>query len=253
MGRDLICCEQRGRVGLLVSVRNAAEALAALDGGADVIDVKEPSRGPLGAADAAVVLDVVRTVAVRAPVSVALGELIESPNPGPGWPGYVIPGGVSHFKIGLAGCGSIGEWYGEWQRVVQSLAGSARPVAVVYADWRAAGAIEPVNVVEAAVGLGCPVILVDTWDKSAGTLFDHWTHAELRKFIASIREQRMIAVLAGSLSLRNVREAAALGPDYIAVRGAACDAGRSGVVSRERVRALCERLVAEVARPSLTS
>jgi len=36
---------------LLVSVRSAAEALAALAGGAAVIDVKEPSRGPLGRAD----------------------------------------------------------------------------------------------------------------------------------------------------------------------------------------------------------
>ena len=37
--------------GLLVSVRSAAEALAALAGGADVIDVKEPNQGSLGAAD----------------------------------------------------------------------------------------------------------------------------------------------------------------------------------------------------------
>ena len=35
----------------LVSVRSPEEALAALEGGADLIDVKEPSRGPLGAAD----------------------------------------------------------------------------------------------------------------------------------------------------------------------------------------------------------
>ena len=36
--------------GLLVSVRNVEEALAALEGGASLIDVKEPSRGPLGRA-----------------------------------------------------------------------------------------------------------------------------------------------------------------------------------------------------------
>ena len=36
--------------GLLVSVRSAAEAITALEAGADVIDVKEPSRGALGAA-----------------------------------------------------------------------------------------------------------------------------------------------------------------------------------------------------------
>ena len=41
----------RDRPGLLVSVRSADEAIAALAGGADVIDVKEPNRGALGAAD----------------------------------------------------------------------------------------------------------------------------------------------------------------------------------------------------------
>ncbi len=39
---------------LLVSVRSAAEAEIALSAGADLIDVKEPSRGSLGAADPAV-------------------------------------------------------------------------------------------------------------------------------------------------------------------------------------------------------
>ena len=62
---------------LLVSVRDAAEAEAALAGGADLIDVKEPSRGPLGRADAGVIRYVVKAVGGRAPVSAALGELKE--------------------------------------------------------------------------------------------------------------------------------------------------------------------------------
>jgi hypothetical protein len=64
--------------GLLVSVRNAAEAEEALAGGADIIDVKEPSRGPLGRADAQNARDVIQTVSGRRLVSVALGELAES-------------------------------------------------------------------------------------------------------------------------------------------------------------------------------
>jgi uncharacterized protein (UPF0264 family) len=41
-------------VRLLVSVANAAEARTALEGDADIIDVKDPSRGSLGMADASV-------------------------------------------------------------------------------------------------------------------------------------------------------------------------------------------------------
>ncbi len=39
-----------GRCGLLVSVRDESEAREALAGGATIVDVKEPGRGPLGAA-----------------------------------------------------------------------------------------------------------------------------------------------------------------------------------------------------------
>ena len=61
--------------GLLVSVRSADEARAALAGGADVIDIKEPGRGPLGRADEATWRAVRAEVAGRVPVSAALGEL----------------------------------------------------------------------------------------------------------------------------------------------------------------------------------
>jgi uncharacterized protein (UPF0264 family) len=47
---------------LLVSVRNAEEARAALRGGADVIDVKEPDNGPLGMAGAEAIAAVVDVV-----------------------------------------------------------------------------------------------------------------------------------------------------------------------------------------------
>ena len=62
--------------GLLVSVRNAAEATEALAGGASIIDVKEPSRGPLGRADADVTAAIAEAVAGRAPLTVACGELV---------------------------------------------------------------------------------------------------------------------------------------------------------------------------------
>ncbi|HKB38458.1 MAG TPA: (5-formylfuran-3-yl)methyl phosphate synthase, partial [Gemmataceae bacterium] len=82
---------------LLVSVRSAREAEAALAGGADVIDVKEPRRGPLGRADNAVLRAVLVAIAGRRPVSAALGELIED---GGGSP---LPAGVRFVKWGLAG------------------------------------------------------------------------------------------------------------------------------------------------------
>ena len=61
--------------GLLVSVRSAAEARAALLGGADLIDVKEPLRGSLGAADADRLREISEVVSGQLTLSAAWGEL----------------------------------------------------------------------------------------------------------------------------------------------------------------------------------
>src|SRR5262249_54204912 len=63
---------------LLVSVRSAAEAVSALDGGADIIDIKEPERGSLGRADNATMTAILDAVSGRKPVSAACGELLEA-------------------------------------------------------------------------------------------------------------------------------------------------------------------------------
>ena len=88
---------------LLVSVRNPTEAAAALAGGADLIDIKEPVRGSLGRADDAVIAAVVRCLAGRRPVSAALGELSAAAVV------RALPG-LRYVKCGLAGCGAGGAW-----------------------------------------------------------------------------------------------------------------------------------------------
>ena len=50
----------------LASVRDDAEAEIALEAGADIVDLKEPSRGALGAVDPSTITATVRTVAGRA-------------------------------------------------------------------------------------------------------------------------------------------------------------------------------------------
>ncbi|MCI0332462.1 MAG: (5-formylfuran-3-yl)methyl phosphate synthase [Planctomycetes bacterium] len=236
---------------LLVSVRDATEALAALTGGADVIDVKEPDRGSLGAADATTIAAVVRTVNGRAPVTAAAGELVDlmrSPQP-------PISAGVSLFKIGLAGCSSVPNWPSRWKEMIAMMWPHAdaprHAVAVAYADWRIADSPRPDEVLRAAVELGSPALLIDTWNKSAGSLFDHWSAQQLRTFVQSVRSHKLLVVLAGSLHGESLTAAAQLRPDLLAVRTAACDAGRSGPVSRDRVASLHRAIAVATERDQL--
>src|SRR5438874_2672167 len=59
---------------LLVSVANAAEASAALLGGADIIDAKDPHNGALGAVSGAVLREIRVACAGARPLTAALGD-----------------------------------------------------------------------------------------------------------------------------------------------------------------------------------
>src|SRR5688500_6493961 len=59
---------------LLVSVRSGDEVVAALAGGADIIDAKEPARGSLGPVERDVLVAVAACTPGPVPLSVARGD-----------------------------------------------------------------------------------------------------------------------------------------------------------------------------------
>ncbi len=231
--------------GLLVSVRDAAEARSALAGGVDILDVKEPRRGALGAAEPGVwrqVLDVCRG---RVPASAALGELDEAEAAGD----LQNLQGFDYAKIGLAGCANLPDWPARWARLLARLPRSVAPVAVVYADWQACESPSPGEVIQAGAAQACQAILFDTWDKQQGNLLDHLSLAALAGWQASSQRHGMQVVLAGSLDASTIRRVWSLGADYLAVRGAACAGTRTGRIDERRVRHLAH-LLAELGTPS---
>ena len=205
------------RPSLLVSVRSADEARAAVAGGAAIVDVKEPDRGPLGMADFAVWSAVRSVVPQGVPVSVALGELgewIDRPTP----PDSAFAG-IAFRKIGLAGAG--GRWAEDWADLRIRLGGNTPWIAVIYADWIAARAPEPVAVIDEARRAGCAGVLVDTWDKSGAAAID----ASWAGIVARIKAEVGLVALAGGLDRGRIAALRGLSPDVFAVRGAACHGG----------------------------
>ena len=223
---------------LLVSVRSKAEALAALAGGATVIDVKEPRHGSLGRATFDVWRGLRDIVPQSIPMSVALGELTEWAN----GPAIEVPRGawtgLAYCKLGLSGAPH--DWVDRWQDLRQRLAVSASffPawVAVVYSDWQSAGAPAPEAVIDAASAIDtCRGVLFDTWDKSSGLRIDLTWKPQVDRVQSSGR----FVALAGSLDARAIRRLAALTPDIFAVRGSACAGGdRLGTIDPKRVSIL---------------
>jgi uncharacterized protein (UPF0264 family) len=219
--------------GLLVSVRDADEALAALRGGADVIDIKEPRRGPLGPADPALWQAVRQAVADRRPLSAALGELgseaiAEASR----------AAGMQWVKIGLAGCQAKPDWPRRWADAVAALPPHVQPVPVIYADWEAAGAPPPQRIVDWAASWQAWGLVVDTFDKHSGPLTALWTPAQLQSLVAHVRSAGLKLVLAGRLTALTLRRVLPWQPDYVGVRGAVCRGGRQGTVDAHLVKTL---------------
>jgi hypothetical protein len=218
---------------LLVSVRNAVEAQIALDQGADLIDVKEPARGSLGAADVTTIEAVVRQIAGRLPISAALGELLTASS----LPAS-LAGQLGYAKFGLADCANHADWPRRWQQAIDRLPVGIMPVGVAYADWKTARAPSPREVVMHAQQLGCRAILFDTYDKSQGPLFNHVALPDLEELLRGARSAGLACVVAGGLGPAEIRDVLPLAPDYVAVRGAACVGDRSGRLDAGRVRRL---------------
>ncbi len=226
----------------LVSVRSPEEAAIALSGGADIIDVKEPRDGTLGAATWDVTAAIARTVAGRRPVSATIGDcrldeacerVIET-----------AATGVDYVKIGLFGEPGTSAF----QALEHCAAGGARLIAVMFADrapnW------ELIRVLAAS---GFSGVMLDTADKARGGLRSHLPPRELAQFLGEARAHGLLAGLAGSLQEADARALLPLRPDVLGFRGALCGGGQRGdALQRHRVdmmRALIPQSVGVAAQP----
>lgn len=221
---------------LLVSVRNAAEAEAALAGGAHVIDVKEPSRGSLGRADDATIAEVVRVVSGRRPVSAALGELRDFKR----WPECLSQ--LQFVKWGWAALRTSNLRAAMAQHACEQNS-PCEIVTVAYADAQRAEAPDTDELVEYVVSAKQRVLLLDTFVKDGRTLLNWLDEARLESITQRCQAAGVRVALAGSLGFDEIRALKRLRPDWFAVRGAACRGGqRNATVDIGLVQRLVELL-----------
>jgi hypothetical protein len=223
---------------LLVSVVDAGEARVAAAAGADVIDVKDPSRGALGEAAPDVVRAVRAATPSHLPVSAALGDGPFTPAAAATLAGEAAGSGAVYVKLGLRGT-SLGAAATSLRAARAHLPAGACLVVAGFADFERVGAPSPVELPVLAAAAGAEGCLLDTAVKDGRGLF-HWLgEAELLAFVEACRAHGLFSALAGSLRAEDLARLAPIGPDLVGVRGAACVGDRvGGRVDAERVRAL---------------
>jgi uncharacterized protein (UPF0264 family) len=202
----------------LASVRNAAEAEAALEAGADIVDLKEPEAGALGAVDRATSAAILSALRGRVAVSATIGDLPMRPAIIRDAVGDRASLGVDHVKVGLFP-------EGDPLGCLEELGAATRDVSlivVVFAD-RLPG-FEAVDAVAAAGAAG---IMLDTAEKGAGSLLDHLGLGEVSSFIFKAKLHGLSVGLAGSLRAAQIPALLALEPDVLGFRGALCRGARN--------------------------
>jgi len=150
---------------LLISPKDKAEAAEAIAGGADIIDVKNPKEGPLGANFPWVIKRVRQIAPADIEVSCTLGEM-------PNLPGSMALAalgaattGVNYVKAGLSGLKSPEEAVYLMQSVVKAAKDFNPSVKVVvsgYADAARIGTVDPSLVPKIAHDAQADIAMIDT-------------------------------------------------------------------------------------------
>ena len=200
--------------GLLASVNSIDEALLVLAAGVDIIDLKQPAQGALGALDTKQVRQIVTKISGRSPVSATIGDLPMQPDSVFNAVKNMATTSVDYIKIGFF---PGGDWPGTITRLSQLTEQGHRLIAVLFADtW------PNLSVVKTLKKAGFCGVMLDTQDKQKGSLCSVMNISEISQFTNLAKKHNLLCGLAGSLSSTDIPELLPLQPDYLGFRGALC-------------------------------
>ncbi|WP_366513148.1 (5-formylfuran-3-yl)methyl phosphate synthase [Methylobacter sp.] len=199
--------------GMLASVNSVEEALQALSANVDIIDLKQPALGALGALETDLVKSIVDEINGRCPVSATIGDLPMQPEIVYQATQAMAETGVDYVKIGFF----PGD---DWQGTLEKLATLSRTInliAVLFADTQ-----PDIAIIASLKNAGFKGVMLDTMDKSRGSLTQVMTKADIARFAGLAKDRSMLCGLAGSLRLDDIAELMSYQPDYLGFRGALC-------------------------------
>jgi (5-formylfuran-3-yl)methyl phosphate synthase len=207
----------------LASVRSLTEVsllLVAPSGLPDIIDLKEPRQGALGALPVATVREAVALVKGRCQTSATIGDLPMEPAQIRRAAEKMAATGVDYVKIGLFTDGRVSDCL----IALQPLAVQGIPlVGVMFADRQ-----PNFSWISLMRQVGFKGAMLDTSVKEGRSLLSYLSLAVIADFIEAARNAGLVSGLAGSLSAEDIPLLLPLEPNYLGFRSALCRAGRRG-------------------------
>lgn len=228
---------------LLVSAINLKEAKEATLGGADILDVKNPKEGSLGANFPWIIKEISHYAKDNLIVSTTIGDV-------PYKPGTVslaalgsAVSGSNYVKVGLYGTKNYDEALDVMDAVVKTIHEYNENITVVscgYADAYKIGSILPEEIPNIAKDSGSDIAMLDTYIKDGHRLTDHLTEEKLNEFVQKSHDFGLKVALAGSVNKNDVAMLKRIGCDIMGVRGCVCTEGDrdNGTINKELVQEL---------------
>lgn len=228
--------------GMLASVVSLDEARIVRDAGVDIVDLKNPAAGALGALPADRVEIIVTDLAGAVPISATVGDLPMDPElVGPAVAAMAATG-VDYVKIGFF---PGGDWMGVMNHLTGLTAAGTRLVAVLFADQR-----PDLAAVASLARAGFAGVMLDTREKSRGSLATICPTSFLGAFVGTARTHGLLCGLAGSLREEDIPELLTLNPDYLGFRGALCHRhSRTAGLDANRARTIRSRIASAAPSP----
>lgn len=214
----------------LASVQSLAEAQMLLPTLPDILDMKNPAQGALGAMQLADIKAVVDLVDNRCVTSATIGDLEMKPGLIAERILAVANTGVDYVKIGVFPDKNLNECIG---RLALTLSNNPiKVIAVLFADN-----YPEQEVIDALHHAGFVGIMVDTAFKNGKTLVDHWSREQLDNFVKQVKQHDLLCGLAGSLKIEHIAKLKKTNTDYLGFRSALCEkADRNSTLSLELAR-----------------
>lgn len=200
--------------GFLASVSNLQEATTILAAGADIIDIKDPGKGALGAVQPVVVKEIVQCISGQVTNSATIGDLPMEAACISDAIGNMQATGVDIIKVGVFADFVTADIL---QVIKQFADTGCRVVLVYFADLK-----PRLNDFSAMAKAGVCGVMLDTADKSNGNLRTILSDNELESFVRTAQAAGLMTGLAGSLQQRDIKPLLGLKPDFLGFRSALC-------------------------------
>lgn len=220
---------------LLVSCKDLSEARLLAKYDIDIIDIKNPREGSLGANYPWIIEEIRKEIKLKE-ISATIGDLDFKPG------SYSLAAcclkliGVDYIKAGLL----VKREHAEiMAKNLRKATDGKRLVLASYADYKNISSVSPIDLINICYKYEVDGIMIDTFNKRGKCLFDFLSLEYLKEFVKRAKDCNLIVAIAGKLRMEHLELIKNLEPDVVGFRSAVCDT-REGNISEEKLKILVE-------------